>query len=381
MSGLNAGAAVQEITPSKSVFLVGYPHVDRWSTGSHDPLSVSASAIQNDSTTILTAAVDLLFVNPWTARRWRSAVAEKLNIPQENVFISCSHTHSGPHTCEVLEWGPSPVVPPVDADYLEFVQQQIVNAASQALASARPAEAAWTSTLIDGVGGNRHDPLKGASDKEAGILVLREENSRKIISVSVIYGMHPTVLHEDSTLISSDFPHYTRLELQENLGEAIPVLYHTGPAGDQSTRYDVSGQTFSEAERLGRKMGKTITTAVKTLQDRNFSTEAALESKIAAVTLPRRKIPSVEECRTALDDYRRVFEELKESGAAHGPVRTAECDVYGAEETLYLAQCQANGELERFLSKYDPIDIQVMQIADVFWLVFPENYLLNLDCN
>jgi len=27
--------------------------------------------------------------------------------------------------------------------------------------------------------------------------------------------MHPTVLHEDSTLVSADFPYFVRLEIEE----------------------------------------------------------------------------------------------------------------------------------------------------------------------
>jgi hypothetical protein len=371
MSIIKAGAAVLEITPSKSVFLVGYPHVDRWSTGVHDPLLVSALAIEDGSTTVLLAAVDLLFVNPSTARNWRRAVAERLKIPQQNVFISCSHTHSGPHTCEVLEWGPSPVVPPVDQDYMEYVQSQIVETAILARDHAHPAELAWTSTQVEGVGGNRHDPLNGATDREAGILVVRERDTHKLQSMLVIYGMHPTVLHEDSTRISSDFPHYARIELQENLGPDMVVLYHTGPAGNQSTRYDVREQSFSEAERLGRKLGKSILKAVEALPENAFIAESLLKASIAEATLPRRVLPTIGECQAALDDYRKVYEDLKHSGAPHGPVRTAECDVFGAEETLFLAQCQENGHLEHVMTEYEPVDVQVIRIADAYLVGFP----------
>ena len=41
--------------------------------------------------------------------------------------------------------------------------------------------------------------------------------------------------------------------LQENL-PGLDVVYHTGPAGNQSPRYYVSGQTFAEADRLGCKL-------------------------------------------------------------------------------------------------------------------------------
>jgi hypothetical protein len=41
-AGLRAGAAVTDLTPAGSVFLFGYPHVPRWSTGVHDPLECAA---------------------------------------------------------------------------------------------------------------------------------------------------------------------------------------------------------------------------------------------------------------------------------------------------------------------------------------------------
>jgi hypothetical protein len=41
-STVMAGAAVVDITPQGSVFLYGYPHVKRYSTGVHDPLECAA---------------------------------------------------------------------------------------------------------------------------------------------------------------------------------------------------------------------------------------------------------------------------------------------------------------------------------------------------
>ena len=42
---LKAGAAYEEITPSNSQFLYGYPYVERMSTGVHDPLNATALGI------------------------------------------------------------------------------------------------------------------------------------------------------------------------------------------------------------------------------------------------------------------------------------------------------------------------------------------------
>lgn len=44
---LKAGAAKQDITPEQSLFLFGYPHVERYSQGTHDPLYASALVLDN----------------------------------------------------------------------------------------------------------------------------------------------------------------------------------------------------------------------------------------------------------------------------------------------------------------------------------------------
>ena len=48
--------------------------------------------------------------------------------------------------------------------------------------------------------------------------------------------MHPTVMHEDSTLHSGDFIYYTRLELQEKFASDLVVVYHTAAAGNVKAR-------------------------------------------------------------------------------------------------------------------------------------------------
>ena len=57
---LQAGAAVCDITPRKSLFLVGYPNVERDSTGVHDPLSASALCLLCGGEMLLIVAVDVL---------------------------------------------------------------------------------------------------------------------------------------------------------------------------------------------------------------------------------------------------------------------------------------------------------------------------------
>lgn len=368
---MKAGVATRDISPTGPAFLVGFPHIERRAQGVHDPLLASALCLRNDTTAVLLVALDLLFIDPTTARELRRRVAQRTGIAEAGVFISCSHTHSGPHTCYVLEWGPSPVVPPVDPAYMEFLAESVAEAAAEAASRLREAEAAWCTGAAAGVGGNRHDPKHGKTDPEVGILAVRERATKRLFALSMVYSMHPTVLHEDSRWVSSDFPHYTRELLKARIAPDLTVLCHTGPEGDQSPRYHVTANTFAEAERVGGLLGAAVYESVCRLGDGDFSPDPALGGRLAAVTLPRRTLPSAEAAAASLSRFREIYGDLKKRGAPHGPVRTAECDVFGAEETAYLAECQKSGHLAEVLERYTPIDVQVVRIGDACLAGFP----------
>src|ERR1043166_2030238 len=59
---LHAGAATSDITPQDPVFLYGYPHVPRTSTGVHDRLESAALYLRQEGQGLLIIANDLIFV-------------------------------------------------------------------------------------------------------------------------------------------------------------------------------------------------------------------------------------------------------------------------------------------------------------------------------
>ncbi len=366
---LHAGAAVREISPEKPMVLCGYPHVERISEGKHDPLLASVLFLNQGNRGLLLAALDLLFIDPPTARQWRRCLAEEMGMRESDIFISCTHTHSGPVTVDRhLAWKDDPAAAPVDTDFLVMVESRLQAAARAAKAAAEPARLAWTSARITGVGTNRHDPT-GTTDPECGILSVRRRSTGEMLSMSLIYGMHPTVLHEDSKLISSDFPHYVRQYLREQYGEQLTVCYHNAPCGNQSPRHVVEGQTFAEAERLGRLLGEQVQTAVQALteadyQDGEEDEKQFLNSALEKVELPRRALPDLPEARAAMDEYRRKYQALIEQGASRADVRTAECAVFGAEKMVGLARAWDSGELDRLMREYPPFEAQVVRIGD-----------------
>ena len=370
-----AGAAKREINPSGPMALFGYPHVERISQGVHDPLFASALCVKNDGQPVALISLDILMLEPPMARSIRQAVARRLATEEARVFINCTHTHSGPVTARSLGWQEDGTIPGPDPAYLDHVKSQAIAAAAEAMETAKPAEIAWTTADAKGVGGNRHSP-DGVVDPEAGIVVVREaenENfgNKKLLAVALVYSMHPTVLHEDSPWVSSDFPHYTRELLARRFGRQLTVVYQNGPSGNQSTRYFVKGQTFEEAQRLGEKLGRAAADAIERIGDAQFTSDCPLWGRLAEVELPRRAMPSIDEAEQLLEEYRATYQRLQDEGAPRPEVRTAECAIFGAEGTLTLAKAEQSGQIEQRLARYRPLEVQAVGIGGVTLVGLP----------
>ena len=367
---LQAGAAVGEITPPLPAALFGYPHVERVASEVHDPLLVSALYLRNPSGAVVVIALDLLMLEPLTARAIRKAVAERLSIAEDRVFLSCTHTHSGPVTARLLAWSDDPTIPPPDAAYLRFLAEKVVETAGRAASLAAPAEIAWTTADARGVGGNRHT-AGGLTDPEVGILAVRRAGGGPLLAAALVHGMHPTVLHEDSAEVSADFPHYARQLLRERFGAHLCVLYHMGPSGNQSPRFFVRGQTFAEAERLGRQLGQAVVASLERLSAADFHHECALRAVLRPVDLPTRALPPAGEAEAILVRCRAHYQQLQQLGSDPAEIRTAECAVFGAEGTLTLARLNARGAIDQALRDHCPIEVQAVRIGDGYLAGLP----------
>jgi neutral ceramidase len=357
---LQAGVAVRDISPRKPMFLVGYPHEPRISIGIHDPLLASALYLANGETALLLISVDVLFISRESIETCRTAIARACGMTASNILISATHTHSAPVTATMLAWRDDPVMPAPDAEYMVLFHAGIVQAAMAACQAARPAQLAVTTAQIEGVGCNRLAP-DGPFDSEADLLAVRLEG--KLLALALVYGMHPTVLHEDSRWVSSDFPHYARVQLNEAF-PGLTTVYHNAPCGNLSPRYHVHSQTFAEAERLGRKLGASVAAALGWLRDEDFQADIPLAALQGYAELVPNHFSTVDDAQRALRAAQEHFEQLKREGAPHGPLRTAECVIFGCEEGLTLARAQAVGETTRLQERCRKAEVQAFRIGD-----------------
>lgn len=368
-----AGFARREITPRDPCFLVGYPHVERISTGTHDPLYASALCLQDGGVALLLISLDLLFVSADWTRRCRKRITEMTGIPAWRILIAATHTHSGPHTVDVMAWREDPVVPPLDGEYLDFACEQTASAAVAAWRAGAAAEMAWTSVDVRGLaGGNRIDP-DGPEDPEAGLLYVRKSADHSPLAVLVVYGMHPTVLHADSTRFSSDFIGFARRRIEE-AAPGAGVVYLTGVCGNQSPRRVAREKTFAEAGRLGRALGGRM--ADKLAAAAGFSGDPVLNAESSTIRLEGRTFPPVHEAEAALATARNRLAGLPSEGADAAARRTAECAVFGAEEVLTLAKAEAMGDAKILRQKYAAVEVQVLRIGEVMVAAWPGEYFV-----
>jgi hypothetical protein len=326
----------------------------------------SALYLSDGQTPVMFIANDIIFVTKEIARRVRQRIEARTGIPQGNIMVTATHTHSGPKTVDYLSNEDDPTVPRVSPAYVRLFEEGMLEAATTALQRVQPAEVGLVVADGAGVGTNRRD-VSGPADPEVPVLLLR--SGGQMLACMVVYSMHPTVLHEDSTLVSGDFPAMTRRFLQQNLlGISCPVLYHTGPAGNQSPRHVTRTNTFAEAERLGTMLGTAIAREIPII---DYLTEQTLEVRRTFVELPLRSFPAVSEAEQRLSRAVAHLSQLRASGAPRQMIRTAEVDWFGAEETLTLAKAAAAGRVEAALNSCLPAEVQAIRVGPWWFVGWP----------
>lgn len=358
---LRAGASAAKIDPKKPQFLFGYPHVERYHTGVHDSLFTSALFLDDGNVQTMFISNDLIYVGKNFVKTVRSSIYRKTGIPEGNIMVTATHTHSGPNTTFTASNKGDPIVPDIDLEYLDFVGEVMVSNACKAWEAAVPASAGFVRADSTGIGTNRRDP-KGPANHEVPVLLVREKGTEKNLACMLVVSMHPTILHEDSKLISSDFIGSARDYLKANgLGDSCIILTHNGPSGNLSPRHVTGENTFAEAKRIGKILG---TSVMKSLALVKMTEDLPLTvNRDFLNALPRKIFPPLKQALSHLDTQREKFDRMKREKYPSSEIRTVECDVFGAEETMTLSRLQDSGELEAFYQACLPSEIQLIGVG------------------
>lgn len=365
---LKAGMARVDITPPKGLELAGYPHYPRYNEGFHDPLMAACMYLEDAGVEVAMVTLDLLFFSKKHVAEVRRRVSGRCGIAPGNIMISCSHTHSGPWASGRLdiEGVESGVEQP--KEYIEELIEKIAGMICEAKQSAFSALFATGVTICgaeSGIGGNRRIP-GGPHDPLVSVMAVKDYDD-KVRGIFVNYTLHPTFIHEWSNVCTADYPGYLRLQLEEMEQSAI-VGFSQGCSGNQSSRYYRQGESYDEAERVGRTLGRAAHTV---LEKANWVNELPIKVVGAELPIDLRDFGTEEELRAQVAHDEAIYKELY---AKYGDStnreeyylwQNANLKLLGSEDQLGYVLMQKKGTKIELLEDEVPAEIQVFNLGGV----------------
>lgn len=186
--------------------------------------------------------------------------AQEAGLDLDQIVVSTTHTHEGPDTMGI--WGENPVTTGYDATYVdEIIIARTVEALKEASDGARPATARLAVTQAPSLVNDTR--LPEVLDQSLSIMQFRDSESGSPIATAAFWGNHPEALGSDNTLITSDYAHFLRDELEARYPSAVAIFFN-GSLGGLSTTIGVTGcptpegvetcpqGTWERAEYIGR---------------------------------------------------------------------------------------------------------------------------------
>ncbi len=140
------GVAVAKVTPQKMLFMAGYASRNKPAEGKVQDLFAKALALQDEQgNKLVFVTLDLIGV-PQLLRHAVAERAEKeFKLPQANLVMNASHTHSGPslRTTPLTEKDKDNPKAKDSWEYTQKLQNDIVGIIGKALAEVQPARLTW----------------------------------------------------------------------------------------------------------------------------------------------------------------------------------------------------------------------------------------------
>ena len=140
------GVAVAKVTPQKMLFMAGYASRKKPAEGKVQDLFAKALALQDEQgNKLVFVTLDLIGV-PQLLRHAVAERAEKeFKLPQANLVMNASHTHSGPslRTTPLTDKDKDNPKAKDAWDYTQKLQNDIVGIIGKALADVQPARLTW----------------------------------------------------------------------------------------------------------------------------------------------------------------------------------------------------------------------------------------------
>ena len=228
------------------VWIAGFQN-RRAANGIHDSLWARTMVIDNGQVRVALVSIDAIGLFHDEVVNVRKRLSEELNI--DYCMVASTHVHEAPDIMGI--WGESMFKSGVDENYLESVVDGIVTSVEKAVSSLEPVSLHFSKNESEAqflVNDTRepivHDP---------GMYIIEaKRNDGTTKGVMVSWANHPETVWSKNLLITSDFPHYFREELEAKTGGTC--VYMNGAIGGLITTHPKleiihpeTGEKFKEA--------------------------------------------------------------------------------------------------------------------------------------
>lgn len=315
---LQLGVTKVNITPPEPVPLAGFASRIGKYKGIRQPLYArifffSQNCIWECRRFVLITA-DLIWWETSLVQAIRQRLAESLNLRPQDILLHGTHNHSGPQTGSDL----TPSLGVADADYLEFLQQQIIEGihkAEQKITKVTMALhrdqchiAVNRRKIVDGQVVMR--PCLSAPVDPEVTVVCFQNSALKTVAILVNYACHATTTAEN--WVSSEFPGMAMEELEKKYG--CIAGYLQGCCADVRPAMLKGEEFFRGDEQDVILLAKQLQQAVERALHKKTSPleEGVLNSRLISLQLPLQHIPGKQELKSALheDGVRREWAEF-----------------------------------------------------------------------
>lgn len=352
MATWRAGAARTIITPPVGVELSGYGFGP--SVGILDDLQAQALVLENGATTVVIVTADLIGFGAELVAAVRQRIETSLGIPGSHVLLSASHTHSGPATEPMRQWGV------MDANYMALLEDHLVGLVGVAWRNRQEARIGIGMGRVDNVSENRRRP-DGPRDVTVPVWRVDDAQGEPMV-VLFSLGCHPVSLHSYRNLISPDYPGYARQVIADVLGQHVVSMFVLGTAGDINPAGYVARQT---TPRRSRQIGAILGCEVaRVALDPAYMQDTTLRVERAVVDLPVEPLPARAELVVVRDRSIAQAEQLRAEGRPYREIAVAEIHRDWASDAL---QALDSGNIRHSL----PCEVWAMRLGNVAAVALP----------
>jgi hypothetical protein len=294
-----AGVAAIKITPEKPMWLSGYASRTKPAAGTLSDLHAKALVLEDpDGKRSVVVTMDLVGIT----RDFAAAICEELksryHLPREAVFLSVSHTHSGPvvsgnlAAMYSLDEEQSRLV----TEYTEALKRKLVDLVGAAIADLAPADLSHGGGYVTFGVNRRNNPegtvakmrdlgrLKGPVDHDVPVLAVRAKDG-ELRAILFGYACHATVLSGYEW--SADYPGFAQTTLEKMHPGAV-ALFFAGCGGDQNP---LPRRSPSLAEGYGKDLARGVNDVLKAPM---APIAGQLGLSYAEIDLPLAELPSRE---------------------------------------------------------------------------------------